>query len=302
MSEEQTFHSGFVGIVGPTNSGKSTLLNALMGRKVSIVSPKVQTTYHGVRAIRNAKNEQVIFTDTPGFQGNRERVAKLLNDVADKNADGCDMLLWVFDVTKNPLAHIETLIDRIKSKPVERSFCLLNKVDSIAKLEVLPLIDTISKMGIFAEVIPISALKSVNLDPILKVIRQQLPEGPQLYPPEMITDRPTDFQITEFIREKLYHLTYQEMPYSAWIEIERWGEHEPKTRVPTYRAIIHVESDSKKGILIGKRGEMLKRIGTMARKDIEKWLGHQVCLKLFVDVHSDWKADSTHLNRYLELQ
>ena len=304
---KQEFKSGFVGIVGPTNSGKSTLLNALMGRKISIVSPRVQTTYHGVRGIVNQKNAQVVFTDTPGYQQHPDRVARLLNRVADKNAGECEVLVWTFDAS-NPrvllqISKLKTKISQFKSK--ENSVCVLNKIDLIPKLSLLPLMNEIIKLDIFNHVIPISAKKKDGVENLLNLIQQPLPEGPQLYPSEQVTDRSESFLITEFIREKIYRATRQELPYSVWIELEEWQDPEeaqkPK-KTPTYRAVIHVDSESRKAILIGKGGEMLKRIGTEARAEIEAHVGHQICLKLFVDVQKDWKDNSRRLNAYLELE
>jgi len=305
--ENKEFKSGFVGIVGPTNSGKSTLMNALTGKKISIVSPRVQTTYHGVRGIVNKKNAQVIFTDTPGYQQHPDRVARLLNRVADKNAGECEVLVWTFDASSPRVIHqIIKLKNKISQfKPKEQSVCVLNKIDLIPKLALLPMMDEIIKLDIFSQVIPVSAKKCDGIERLMNLIQKPLPEGPQLYPSEQVTDRSPSFLMSEFIREKIYRATRQELPYSVWIEMEEWQDPETltqKNRVPTYRAIIHVDSESRKAILIGKKGEMLKRIGTEARKEIESMLGHQICLKLFVDVQKDWKEDSHQLNTYLELE
>ncbi len=303
--ENTEFKSGFIGIVGPTNSGKSTLMNALLGKKVSIVSARVQTTYHGVRGILNRENTQMIFTDTPGYQQHPDRVAKLLNRVADKNANDCEVLVWTFDAS-NPrvMNQIEKLKPKIAEfKPKDQTVCVLNKIDLMSKPSLLPLMDQIIKMDLFSHVIPISAKRSDGIEHLLSVVNEPLPAGPQLYPTDQVTDRPKSFLMSEFIREKIYRATRQELPYSAWIEMEEWQDPEEKNKkVPTYRAVIHVDSDSRKAILIGKSGEMLKRIGMEARKEIEVMLGHQVCLKLFVDVQKNWKDDSRQLNSYLELE
>lgn len=294
------FRSGFIGIVGPTNSGKSTLMNALLGRKLSIVSPRAQTTYHGIRGIRTREQEQIIYVDTPGFQRNPERIARLLNKVADKNAKDCDILAWVFDVS-NPRAldQIEQLQDRIRQKPPEKSFCILNKIDKIRKEDLLPLLAKIHAMEMFSQIIPVSALKKDGVERIEGLLQPQLPEGMPWYSPESMTDRPKEFVLSEFIREKIYNATRQEVPYTVWVEIEKWPAQEE--RVPTYHAVIHVDSESRRGILIGKQGDMLKRIGVGARKDIEAYLGHQICLKILVRVQPHWRDDAGQLNRYLEL-
>lgn len=293
--------SGFVGIVGPTNSGKSTLLNALIGRKVSIVSAKVQTTYHGVSGILNSDQGQMVFTDTPGYQRHPDSIARLLNGVADQKAAGCDAVMWVFDVSqKRVFDQILKLKEKIQQlKTQEKSFCVLNKVDKIEKTQLLPLIQSIWELGLFREIIPVSAKRGNGMARLIEAANQVLPEGENLYPESSISDRSEDFHLSEFIREKIYHATHQEVPYASWIEIE---SREEEGKVPTIHATIHVDSDSKKGILIGKKGEMLKKIGTEARKDMESFLGKKVCLKLFVHVQKKWKEDSRFVNRYLELE
>ncbi|MBY0369680.1 GTPase Era [bacterium] len=299
----ESFRSGFVGLVGPTNSGKSTLMNALLGRKLSIVSPRAQTTYHGIRGIQTKEREQIIYVDTPGFQRNPDRIARLLNKVADKNAKDCDFLVWVFDVS-NPKAfsQIMQLKERISNKPIEKTFCILNKVDKVAKGDLLPLLQKIHELGVFSEIIPVSALKKDGVDRLAKLLSPMMPEGMPWYSPEDKTDRSQDFVLSEFIREKVYTATRQEVPYTVRVEMENWPEEKQPDRVPTYHAIIWVDSESRRGILIGKQGEMLKRIGTAARQDIEGYLGHQVCLKLFVRVQPHWRDDARALNKYLELE
>jgi GTP-binding protein Era len=298
---EMGFKSGFVGIVGPTNSGKSTLLNALLGKKISIVSPRAQTTYHGIRGIQTTDSSQMIYVDTPGFQRNKEAVARLLNKVADKNAKDCDLLLWVFDASNEKVVqHIEGLRDRIAQKPPEKSHCLLNKIDKIPKGSLLPLLAQIHALGLFSEIIPISAKKGDGVERIKGFLSPKLPDGNVWYQPGEVTDRSQDFVLSEFIREKIYEATREELPYTVWVEIENWGEIQTG-KVPTFHAVLHVDSESRKGILIGKQGEMLKRIGVAARKEIETYLGHQVCLKILVKVQPGWREDGRHLNRYLEL-
>lgn len=295
--------SGFVAIVGPTNSGKSTLVNALVGKKVSITSPKVQTTYRGVSGIRNTEGKQIIFTDTPGFQKNPEKVARMLNDVADRRARDCDAAVWVFDVSdKRVVENIVKFKTKVQElKGTDRSFCVLNKVDKLPKPALLPIIQAVWELGIFSEVIPLSARKN-EIDPLLKVVDRVLTEGPRHFSENSFSDRPESFHLAEAVREKIYQATFQELPYSSWIEIEEGTEaFEKSERVPTIYARIHVDSESRKAILIGKGGEMLKEIGTRARQDIEELLGHQVCLKLHVDVQKSWREDGNFLKNYLEL-
>jgi GTP-binding protein Era len=297
------YRSGFVGIVGPTNSGKSTLMNALMGKKLSIVSPRAQTTYHGIRGIRTTDTEQMIYVDTPGFQRNKESVARMLNKVADKNAKDCDMLIWVFDVSNERLfQQIEQLRERISVRPPEKTTLVLNKIDKLRHHELLPILAQLGEMGLFGDIIPVSAQTGNGVDRIEKMLKPRLPEGQHWYDPGSITDRPKDFVLSEFIREKVYRATFEEVPYTVWVEMENYTDTEVESEVPTYHAVLHVDSDSRRGILIGKGGEMMKRIGTAARKDIEMYLGKHICLKLHVKVQPGWREDGRHLSRYLELE
>lgn len=302
MEKMAAFKSGFVAIVGPTNSGKSTLMNHLIGEKVSIVSHLPQTTYHGIRGILSTDEYQVVFTDTPGLQRFSESFPRLLNRVADRNAQEADLILWVFDASAEPLQQIEKMKDRIaQTKDRAHSFLALNKVDKVAKPELLPILEQVWKMDLFSEIIPLSAVKGVNTDAILKCILPKIEEGPVLYDPKTKTDRTFNFRVAETIREKIYRCTRQELPYSVNIETEAWEEDAPEGKVPMLNATIHVDSTSRKKILIGHKGEMLKRVGTMAREDIEKLTGRKICLKLHVDVQQDWRSDANHVNRYLEL-
>jgi len=292
---------GFVGIVGPTNSGKSTLLNALVGQKVSIVSKRVQTTYHGVKGIRNTATAQIIFIDTPGFQTNRESVARLLNRVAEKNSREADLQVWVFDAS-NPtnLQQLEGLKIKMQGGP-EKNICVLNKVDKIPKIRLLPVMQKIHEMGLFSDVLPISALQKDGIKQLSNLLESKMTVGTPFYPTDMVTDRPQQFLASEMIREKIYLSTLQEIPYAVRVEIEGW-ESEAEKKVPTIHAVIHVDADSKKAILIGKGGAKLKEIGVHARKDIETMVGKQVCLKIHVNVEAQWQRDSRKVNEYLELQ
>lgn len=295
------FRFGFVVILGPTNSGKSTLLNSLVGRKISIVSQKVQTTYHCLRGILNRADSQIAFVDTPGFQAHRQKISNLLNTVAQNAANGVDLSLWVFDAADPRIeTKFKKLLPRMKNfPPPYGQIAVLNKIDKIPKLSLLPLIQSFSSSFPFTAVIPVSALRSDGIQNLINVIEQVLPEGTALFPRDKITDRDDSFLVSEFIREKIYGYTHQEIPYSVRVETENMSE--GASRVPTVRAVIHVDSESKKGILIGKKGERLKVIGTRAREDIEKWLGRSICLKLFVDVENDWTFDKHKIRRYLEL-
>lgn len=298
------FKCGFVVITGPTNSGKSTLLNAFMGEKLSIVSNKPQTTYHGIRGVQTTADYQMIFTDTPGIQNYPQVIPRLLNKVADSKAEGCDVGLWVFDASSPAaLRNIENLRQKIeKGIPREKRICALNKVDVVKKENLLPLIETIHKMELFGEIFPLSARKGSNVEQLKKVLISMMPVGPAMYPAEMVTDRSNSFRIAELVREKIYTLTHEEVPYTVYIDVEENAPAAEESKVPHIHASICVDSDSRKGILIGKKGEKLKRIGILARQDIEKITGHKICLKLHVKVDPQWTSDSNKVQRYLELQ
>lgn len=306
METQDIKRSGFVGILGPTNSGKSTLLNRLVGHKLSIVSKKVQTTYHGIKGVREIGDAQVVFVDTPGFQRNRERIARLLNRVAQQQLDGSEINLWVFDLGYgDAFTQIETLADKIrKVKTAEHpdwQICILNKVDKFPKGELLPLIAKIHALDLFADIIPISAKDGTNVERIERLVAERLPEGGRLFPEGYWTDRSAEFLFSEFIREKIYESTHQEVPYSVQVEIENNLQEALEMKIPVIHAAIHVDAPSRKVILVGKGGEMVKRISTHARKEIEAYLGRQVCLKLFVHVEKDWIEDDNRLQKYLEL-
>jgi GTP-binding protein Era len=305
MNNQTSFKSGFVSLLGPTNAGKSTLFNALVGKKLSIVSSKVQTTHRGMRGIVHRSDAEIVYIDTPGFQKQSERLSRLLNRVAENQAGNGDLCIWVFDVSNSRVVdQIQKLSKKIQDyKTRNERILVLNKADKIAKPSLLPLIEEIYKLDLFSEIIPLSARNKDNLLSLEKQILQKIPEGIKFYDESQVTDRPPSFLISEFIREKIFEVTREEVPYSVRIELEEWSEEEPpESKVPVYRAVIHVDSDSRKGILIGKGGLMLKEIGVRARKEIENYLGEKICLKLFVDVEKDWKEDSHKLNRYLELE
>jgi len=276
-----------------------------MGEKVSIVSAKPQTTYHGIRGIQSTEAYQMIFTDTPGMQSYPQPIPRLLNKVASSKSEGSDIGLWVFDVSnRNVLRQIGRFKEKIeKGLPKEKRICIVNKVDLVKKEDMLPLLEAISKMDLFSELYPVSAKKGANVEQLKKTLVSMLPEGPAMYPLDIVTDRSFKFRVSELVREKIYGLTHEEVPYAVYIDVEDIGESgdDPDAKVPIVHAQICVDSDSRKGILIGKGAEKLKRIGTLAREDIEKIAGRKICLKLHVKVDSDWTSDSRKVQQYLEL-
>ncbi len=279
---------GLVAVVGRPNVGKSTLINAVMGRKVSIVTAKPQTTRHRILAVHSGANEQIIFVDTPGLHRNAGKAMnRLMNRTAASALADADLVLFVSDAT-NWTAEDDDVLKRLKScsAPV---IAALNKVDKVHPKE--KLFDALGLMSArynFEEIVPISAQKGDNLDQLMKMIPAYLPESPPLFPDDMHTDRGDEFHAAETIREKLTLLLHQELPYGLTVQIERFQTEDSGA---TINAVIWVERDSQKGIVVGKNGSVLKKVGRAARLEIAEQLGCPVHLELWVKVKSNW-ADS----------
>uniref|UniRef100_A0A7V5XI18 GTPase Era n=1 Tax=Thermodesulfobacterium geofontis TaxID=1295609 RepID=A0A7V5XI18_9BACT len=286
--------SGFVGIIGLPNVGKSTLLNQLLGIKVSIVSPKPQTTRFNIKGILTRDNFQIVFVDTPGIHEAKDLFNQMMVKEALSVLQDVDIILWVMDVTHR-IPEEEKILDLLKqaNKP---AILALNKIDLIKKQEILPIIDYFSKLYDFKAIIPISALKNDGLDRLLDELVNILPEGPFYYEPERVTDLPLDLLIAEIIREKIFLLTYQEVPYSSAVKVEEIRE-EAEKNLLYIQATIFIERDSQKGIIIGKGGKMLKKIGTLAREELEFLLGKKIYLDLWVKALKDWRERETHIKR-----
>ena len=289
----QGFKSGFVGIIGAPNVGKSTLLNAILGEKVAITTPKPQTTRTQVRGILTGENFQIAFVDTPGIHLPRKLLNKKLVETAEKAVEDVDVLLFLVDVTnrnrKEEFAIVE-LIKRLK-KPV---ILVLNKIDKVAKENILPIIDEMGKIYPFEAIVPISAKYVDGVDRLLEEILKLLPEGPQYYDATTITDQSKEHLVEELIREKIFLLAEQEVPYSTAVKVEEMEEDDKIVRI---RAVIYVERPSQKGIIIGKQGRFIKKVGTYARMDLEHLWGKKVFLDLWVKVLKDWSKDEKHLRR-----
>lgn len=279
--------SGFVSIIGRPNSGKSTLLNRLVGEKVSIVTDKPQTTRHVVRGIVTTPEGQVTFLDTPGIHKPIHRMnERMMKSVRDAMG-GVDLILLIVDAAAAFGRGDEFTIELLK--PVStKKFLLLNKIDRISKKNLLPLIDRYSKLADFEEVIPISALTGDGMDHLIARIFDHLPEGPMFYPADQISDQQERTIAAEMIREKLILLTEEEMPYSTAVVIDRFEESETLHRI---YASIYVERESQKAIVIGKAGQKLKEIGTEARKEMESFFGRKIFLELHVKVKKNWRDD-----------
>lgn len=285
------FHSGFVCILGRPNAGKSTLLNALVGEKLAIISPKPQTTRNrilGILHVPPAKRKiagQVILVDTPGVHKPDSSLGrKMMVEVSEAMA-GCNMVLLIADVTQKSSRGDEFVLEMAKraGSPI---FLLLNKIDRIDKGKLLPIIEEWSKLHDFKEIIPISALKRNGLETLLERVLKALPEGPRYFPEDQVTDQPTRFMASEIIREQVLLTTKDEVPYSTTVIIDQFEEGKRLTRIA---ATIYCEREGQKGILVGKGGQMLKRIGTAARMRIEKMIATKVFLELFVKVRPGWR-------------
>ena len=286
---EKPFKSGFVGIIGRPNVGKSTLLNTFIGEKVAIITPKPQTTRNRILGIMNTDDGQIVFLDTPGIH----RAKTPLNVQMVKSAMGtfgeADILLLLVEADRGLHDEDSLILDSLKGikTPV---ILVINKIDLVTKEALLPLIDTFKDLYVFEEIVPISALKGFGVDRLTDILRRLLPEGPKLFPDDMITDRTERFIAAEIIREKILLLTRQEIPYATAVVVEAFKEEEERNFIRIQAAII-VEKDSQKGIVIGKKGAMLKDIGRQARKDLEQFFNAHIYLELFVKVRKDWTHD-----------
>lgn len=285
------FRCGYVSLTGRPNVGKSTLLNTVLGEKVAIVSPKPQTTRNRIAGIKNLPEAQIVFLDTPGIHRPRHRLGERMVREASDTFHDVDVVLFLVEPSE-PAVGDKAILESLAGfrKPV---FLVINKVDTIKKPELLPVIDVYTKLYPFREVIPISALEGDGIDRLLPALLPLLPEGPGLYPDDILTDQAERFMAAEAIREKIMQQTDDELPYSVAVEILTWKE--KKDGLVAIQANIYVERDSQKGIIIGKNGARLKEIGTAARGDIEKLLGARVFLELWVKVRKDWRNDERAL-------
>lgn len=288
------FKSGFVAIVGKPNAGKSTLMNQIIKHKIAIVSPKAQTTRNKIEGIYNDERMQVIFIDTPGVHKSTTKLGVELNKMAFSSTKDVELTLFIVDASKKISVEDEKLLERLKT--LECPLVLvLNKIDLLSKKELIEISLLWNEKYNFDEVIQVSALKDDNIDELKNVIYNYLPEGPMYYSSDSICSYPERFLVSELIREKILFYTQQEIPHSVAVVCDAM-----KKKGETYliNATIIVDKDSKKGIVIGKQGSMLKKIGTSARKAIEDFLGYKVNLELFVRVEKDWKNSNRYLKEF----
>ncbi|MFO7263930.1 MAG: GTPase Era [Bacillaceae bacterium G1] len=283
---EGTFRSGFVALIGRPNVGKSTLMNQVLGQKVAITSDKPQTTRNRIHGVYTTEEGQIIFIDTPGVHKPLHKLGDYMMQVVRNTLSEVDVILFLTDVTQSMGAgeqYILQLLETVESPVI----LVLNKIDQVHPDDLLPRIEEYRQQFPFAEVVPVSALLGNNVSTLISVIFRYLPEGPMYYPEGQTTDHPESFIVAELIREKILHLTREEVPHSVAVVVEEMARRDGD--VVYIRAVIYTERESQKGILIGKGGRMLKQVGQMARQEIEALLGSRVYLDLWVKVKEDWR-------------
>lgn len=291
MDEKKDYKSGFVALIGRPNVGKSTLLNFLVGQKVANMSPQPQTTRNKISGIYTDDQEQIVFIDTPGIHKPKNKLDDFMDKSSYSALDEVDVVLFM--VEPEPAGkgdqYIAELLKKIK-KPV---FLVINKIDKVHPDKLLSIIDSYKNLGDFAEIVPISASQGNNVSELIKTIAKYLPEGPQFYDADQLTDRPEYFIVAELIREQVLKLTHEEVPHATAVVVDRMRDHEGgKLQI---EATIYVERPGQKGIIIGKKGQMLKQIGIAARQEIEALLGEKVNLRLWVKVQKNWRSDPAFL-------
>ncbi|GGN66176.1 MULTISPECIES: GTPase Era [Oceanobacillus] len=290
---KSNYKSGFIAIIGRPNVGKSTFLNHVIGQKIAIMSDKPQTTRNKIQGVLTTDDYQMVFIDTPGIHKPKHRLGDFMMKIADNTLNEVDAVLFMINADEGYGRGDQFIIDRLENvkSPV---FLIINKIDLVSPESLLGIIDEYRQKGDFQEIIPISALQGNNVNRLLTELQNYLPEGPLYYPQDQITDHPERFIITEFIREKALHLTREEVPHSIAVALENMERRKDETVF--IQATIVTERSSQKGIIIGKQGSMLKKIGQEARKDIERLLGSKVYLELWVKVKKDWRNKQSQLH------
>ncbi|OAB43126.1 GTPase Era [Paenibacillus antarcticus] len=280
------FKSGFVGIVGRPNVGKSTLMNQVIGQKIAIMSDKPQTTRNKIHGVYTTDHNQIVFLDTPGIHKRQSKLGDFMNQTALNTLGEVEAVLFLVDAAEGMGGGDRYIVEQLTNvrTPI---ILVLNKIDRIEPQALLPLIESYRKLYDFAEIIPVSAKNGNNVNTLLKELEKYLPEGPQYYPADQITDHPEQFVCAELVREKILHLTREEIPHSIAVMIEDMKVQD--NGVVHISAVIFVERSSQKGIIIGKQGAMLKEIGQLARHDIQNLLGSKIFLEIWVKVKKDWR-------------
>ncbi|MGN1302135.1 MAG: GTPase Era, partial [Clostridia bacterium] len=296
----EKFKSGFVSIIGRTNVGKSTLINSLLGEKVAITANKSQTTRTVIKAIINNKNSQIIFTDTPGIHKPKTKLGTTMNDNAWSTIPEVDIILFIVEATSNGIGKGDQMILEKLKESNKKAILVINKIDLIEKEKLLKLIDLYNKEYNFVATIPICATQNENTNKIITEIEKNLPEGPAYYDVEEYTDQTERQLVEELIREKALRLLDQEVPHGIYVEVEKMKLRKTSKNQDIYdiEATIYVLRKSHKGIVIGKDGSMLKRIGTYARQDIEKMLDTKVNLKRWVKIKEGWQDNDSIVKKF----
>ncbi|GIO23103.1 GTPase Era [Oceanobacillus sp. J11TS1] len=289
------FKSGFIAIIGRPNVGKSTFMNRVIGQKIAIMSDKAQTTRNKIQGVLTTSQYQMVFIDTPGIHKPKHRLGDFMVQVAENTLNEVDNILFMINADEGYGRGDQYIIDLLQkvNQPV---YLVINKIDKIDPEKLMQLINQYKDLYSFEEIIPISALEGNNVNRLLEVIAAKLPEGPQYYPTDQVTDHPERFIISELIREKVLHHTKEEIPHSIAVVIENIEKNENEKLL--VQATIVTERSSQKGILIGKQGSMLKKIGQQSRRDIEALLGSKVYLELWVKVKKDWRNRQNQLHEF----
>ena len=288
--------AGFAALIGQPNAGKSTLLNRLVGEKLAIVSSRPQTTRNRVTGIRNVRHAQIVFVDTPGLHPGGGKLGAFMTETVERAVQDVDLVCLVIDATAP--AHPDPVALRVVQDYTGPLFCALNKVDRIAdKSRLLPIIEQWRAARVFHDIVPISALDGSNCDRLLRCLIDALPEHPALFPADATSDQPETFYVAEVIREQIFHLTHQEVPYATAVRVDELVDR-PRPPCVYVRATIFVEQESQRGILVGRGGTMLKRIGTHARRALEGFFGIKVFLSLTVQVRRNWRKDERALREF----
>lgn len=291
---QNNFHSGFVALVGEPNVGKSTLMNRILGSEIAIISPKSQTTRNKIQGIYTTDQEQIVFTDTPGVHQPKNSLDKYMDTAAFSALQDVDVVLLMVNADTKIDANVQDIIKRLQtiSQPL---FLVINKIDLVHPDSLLPLIEQYNNLLKFQEVVPISAIQGNNVAELLKTLIKYLPQGPQYYPQEQLSDHPEYFVVAEIIREKILELTQQEVPHSVAVVVEQMNQRiNGKLQI---EATIYAERASQKKILIGQKGTMIKNIGIRSREKIERLLGEKINLQLWIKVQKNWRNDPLFLQR-----
>lgn len=295
MNKKEGFKSGFVSIIGRPNVGKSTLLNRIVGQKVAIMSDVPQTTRNKIQGVVTSDDSQIVFIDTPGIHKPQTRLNDFMLKSAYSTFNEVDLVLFMVNAAEKRGAGDNFILEKLKNLRTPK-FLVINKIDQVKPEELLKIIMDYTSDNEFNEVVPISAIQGNNVDEMMVTIKKYMPEGPQFYPDDQVTDHPEYFVVSEFIREKILQLTKEEVPHSVAVVVESMLRNEDD-KVHVHATII-VDRTSQKGIIIGKGGKMLKEIGVRARRDIEAMLGDKIYLELWVKVQKDWRDKQSYLQDY----